>query len=95
MGGGNSSIDSDYVIRMNMNRMTEFQFYLVITRSSRSRNVRLEAIGNVAGYCTSSLARRLRSVNIQVDQMSCMQPAALDRTGLRTDHRQRSTIHVL
>ena len=40
------------------------------------------SVGNPAGYCATSLSRRLRALSVKVTSMSCRQPVSLTRITL-------------
>jgi hypothetical protein len=66
MGGGSSDIEC--ILRIS--RMVEFLFYAIVSRPDLCRRLVLMCSGNLASYCGSQLARRLRSLGVSVEQIN-------------------------
>jgi hypothetical protein len=75
MGGGSSDVDC----LLRISRTVEFLFYCIVSRPLSPRKLKVMCAGNLANYCGSLLARRLRAVGVPVEQMNFRQPAFLDR----------------
>lgn len=80
LGGGDAGIEC---VR-RISRTIELLFLLVITRVQAKHKVTLLSVGSLAGYCGSSLSRRLRSVGVSIEHLGCRQPVMLARLQYNT-----------
>ena len=75
LGGGDRGIAC--VLRVN--RIAEFIFYCVANLRRYPEKFTILCMGGLALTCASDLSRRLRTIGVNVNQLNCKQPAALDR----------------
>jgi hypothetical protein len=75
LGGGDRGIAC--VLRVN--RMAEFIFYCVVNLRRSPEKFTILCMGGLALTCASALSRRLSTLGVNVNQLNCKQPAALDR----------------
>lgn len=82
LGGGDRGISC--VLRVN--RTAEFIFYCVVNLRRFPEKLTILCVGSLALTCASDLSRRLRSLGVNVNQLGCKQPSALNRTTKYRDH---------